>query len=57
MQSGSGLQERAAGVVFNFLARQRGSYVTLSACGNTIRYEHQQQMSISLDAAAAKTAE
>jgi len=63
MQSQPRLQEGAVGVVINFLARQRGSYVTMTlpACMRQhdishdhrprVVYQHQQQMSISLDAA------
>ena len=64
MQSQPWLQEGEVSVVINFLARQRGSYVTMTlpACMRQhdishdhrprVVYQHQQQMSISLDAAA-----
>jgi len=51
MQSQPRLQEEAFGMVINFLARPRGSYVTWPCLHAATRYQHQQQMSISLDAA------
>jgi len=57
MQSQRRLQEGTVGVVMNFLARQRGSYVIWPFLHAATWHQHQQQMSISLDAAAARTAE